>query len=342
MVMKPIFPRVLSLCVLIVVVPGCAGDGAGQRLSSLGSRVQTVARQRRAAPPRRSVQPRSHRWYELASARAGQTALPTGGQHAPDDTGRARAGLPATDLPAQPGGSGPLPGLWDTVKRDLRSMPGDLWADTKAVYAAPLNLAVLGVSYGGSLALQETGPDDTVEDAFRGEHHSFDAGWRETFSIVGHPGTHFGLASLWYLLGQQTQNEKTYEVGKTLFSGLIINGVSTLAGKAATWEDGPDGEWGTLPSGHTSSSFTFASVMHRAYGPWVGAPLYVLGTLVAYERVESEAHYLSDVVMGGVLGLVIGHSVAGEHGFELFGGQIVPYVDPYTGSSGLAWVRHIK
>jgi hypothetical protein len=82
--------------------------------------------------------------------------------------------------------------------------------------------------------------------------------------------------------------------------------------------------------------------MHRAYGPWVGAPLYGLGALVAYERLESDEHYLSDVLMGGVMGLVIGHTVAGEHGFELFGGEVVPYADPATGSSGVAWVTHFK
>jgi hypothetical protein len=34
--------------------------------------------------------------------------------------------------------------------------------------------------------------------------------------------------------------------------------------------------------------------------------------------------------------------VAGEHEFKLFGGEIVPYVDPYSQTSGLAWVKHFK
>ena len=238
--------------------------------------------------------------------------------------------------------SGPLPGFWETLKRDVREMPGELWADTKAVYTSPTSLAILGLTYGGSLALQQTGPDDTVEDSFRGGHRTFKDDWRDAFGAAGNPGTHFALAGLWYLIGQQSQDEKTYEVGKTLFSALIVNGLSTLAGQAATWDDGPNGEWGAFPSGHTSSSFTFASVMHEAYGPWVGAPLYALSVLVAYERLESNEHYLSDVVMGGVMGLVIGHTVAGEHEFELFGGEVVPYVDPYSQTSGLAWVKHFK
>jgi len=63
---------------------------------------------------------------------------------------------------------------------------------------------------------------------------------------------------------------------------------------------------------------------------------------VAIEWLEDDEHYLSDVIMGGVMGLVIGHTVAGEHEFKLFGGEIRPYADPNTGSSGIAWAKHFK
>ncbi|MFH0982393.1 MAG: phosphatase PAP2 family protein [Planctomycetota bacterium] len=235
----------------------------------------------------------------------------------------------------------PLPGFWDTVQRDLRSMPEDLWQDTKAVYGSAPNLLILGLTYGGALTVQETGPDDTVEDGFR-DHTIFSKDTRDVFGALGNPGTHFALAGAWYLLGQQRQNEKTYEVGRTLFSALIINGLSTLAGQAANWDRAPNGEWGTFPSGHTSSTFAVASVMHDAYGPLVGVPLYGLGVLVAMERLEDNEHYLSDVLMGGVMGLVIGHTVAGEHEFEFFGGKFLPYADPETGSSGVAWVKQFE
>jgi membrane-associated phospholipid phosphatase len=233
----------------------------------------------------------------------------------------------------------PLPSFWETLKRDVKAMPADLWKDTKAVYGSAPNLIILGATYGGMLAVQGTGPDRTVEEAFR-DRTVFSKDARDIFGALGNPGTHFALAGVWYLLGQQQQDEKTYEVGRTLFSALIINGLSTLAGQAATWDRGPNGEWGAFPSGHTSSTFTFASVMHEAYGPLVGFPLYGLGVLVAMERLEDEEHYLSDVIMGGVMGLVIGHTVAGEHKLELFGGEVVPYASPHTGSSGIAWVTH--
>ena len=235
----------------------------------------------------------------------------------------------------------PLPGFWDTLKRDVRKMPTDLWEDTKAVYGSTPNLVILGMTYGGALAVQQTGPDDTVESSFR-DHTIFSEEARDIFGAVGNPGTHFALAGAWYLLGQQRQDEKTYEVGRTLFSALIINGLSTMVGQAASWDRAPNGEWGAFPSGHTSSTFAVASVMHDAYGPLVGIPLYGVGVLVAMGRLEDDEHYLSDVIMGGVMGLVIGHTVAGEHEFEMFGGKILPYADPNTQSSGLVWVKHFK
>jgi membrane-associated phospholipid phosphatase len=232
---------------------------------------------------------------------------------------------------------GPLPGLWDTIERDLRMAPRDLWEDTKSVYGKGPNLIILGLTYGGSLALQQTRVDDKFADAHSRPNSIFKQDIGEAFGALGNPATHFGVAGLWYLVGQQRQDEPTYEIGRTLFSALTINGVSTMLGKLAVSERSPNGEKYAFPSGHTSSTFTIASVMHQAYGPWVGAPLYALGAFVATERIDNGEHYFSDVVMGAVMGLVIGHAVAGEHELEIFGGRIVPYADPEAGATGIAW-----
>lgn len=230
----------------------------------------------------------------------------------------------------------PLPGFWETVERDLQNLPNDLWDDTKAVYGKAPNLIILGLTYGGSLAIQTTGPDDTIEDSLN--HKTvFKEDVSDTFGALGNPAIHFGAAGVWYLIGQQRQDDKTYQVGRTLFSALTVNGLSTVAGKLASWDNSPNGEYFAFPSGHTSSTFTVASVMHQAYGPLAGVPLYGLGVLVAVERLDSGEHYFSDVVMGGVMGLVIGHGIASEHDLEIFGGRIVPFADPYQGATGVAW-----
>ena len=67
-----------------------------------------------------------------------------------------------------------------------------------------------------------------------------------------------------------------------------------------------------------------------------------LSGLVAYERMDDREHHFSDVVFGAALGFVVGKTVAKGHSPEIFGGQIVPYVSPYSGGSGLAWVKSFK
>ena len=244
------------------------------------------------------------------------------------------------------GGSGeriaalaPLPDFWSTAKRDVKELPHDIWRDTKRVYGNPVNLVILGTTYGASLALQETGPDDTVEDHYRGYDRTFNSTWSDAFGAIGNPGTHFALAGGWYLLGQQTGDTKTYEVGKTMFSALLINGVTVMAGQAASGDKAPNGEWGTFPSGHTSSSFVMASVLHEAYGHAVGIPLYGVAVLAGVQRLDSGEHYLSDVVMGGVMGTVIGHAVASGRDPEFFGWKVVPYVSADGTASGIGLMK---
>jgi membrane-associated phospholipid phosphatase len=200
-----------------------------------------------------------------------------------------------------------------------------------------LNLVILAGAGGASIAVAQHQDEDTAE--FFDENHHFGQGWRDALSFAGSPGTHFVLAGLWYTVGAVKQDDKTYEVGKTLIDALVINGLSTSLIKIVSNREGPNGEEQAFPSGHTSSSVTFATVMHEAYGPWVGVPLYGLSALVAMERLDDGEHWISDVVFGAALGLVVGHTVASGRPPEVFGGQLAPYVNPENGISGIAWVK---
>ena len=152
----------------------------------------------------------------------------------------------------------------------------------------------------------------------------------------------FAAAGVLWLGSALAKDVKQHEVAKTLTEALAVNGATTLLLKFAANTRAPDDEPYAWPSGHTSSAFTVAAVLNEYYGPLVGIPSLALAGLVGYQRIDSRVHDFSDVVFGGMLGYIIGTSIARDEKAqfpELFGMNVVPYYDPYTGASGLALTK---
>jgi membrane-associated phospholipid phosphatase len=66
----------------------------------------------------------------------------------------------------------------------------------------------------------------------------------------------------------------------------------------------------SFPSGHATQAFALASVIaEHADRPWVSWVSYGLAGLVGVARMEQRAHFMSDVVAGGLIGTFVGKSV---------------------------------
>ena len=226
---------------------------------------------------------------------------------------------------------------WDIAMSDLMDLPGTAWDDAQTVVKNPTNLMILGVA-GGLSIWGEFDFDNRVDSKLRGWEVINDD-WTIATGTAGNPGTHFGLAVALYTHGLLTENEATYDFGKTLTQALVLTGVSTMGLKLIAWNDAPNGELFGWPSGHTSSTITVASVVHEYYGIWPAAPLYALTGLVMYERMITGEHWASDVIFGAAMGYVIGHTVAGQHQMQIMGMDVIPYTDPQLGSSGIALLK---
>ncbi len=61
----------------------------------------------------------------------------------------------------------------------------------------------------------------------------------------------------------------------------------------------------SFPSGHSTASFLGAWILGARFPRW-RVPLLVLAGLVAASRVQLGAHYPSDVLVGGVVGILLG------------------------------------
>ena len=215
--------------------------------------------------------------------------------------------------------------VFDAAKEDLDKWPDRLWSDTKATFTKADNIAALLLAGGASIAMhQET--DEKIAD-YLDRHQKLHNFKDESLNILGHPTTHFAASSLWYFLSVNDNDDVNRERAWTMRTALTITWLSTMGLKAIRDNETPNGKDWAWPSGHTSSSFTVASVLDEFYGPKVGIPAYALATLVAYRMMDSGDHWGSDIVFGATLGWVVGHSVAGEHKkLELAGFEVVPFI----------------
>jgi membrane-associated phospholipid phosphatase len=199
------------------------------------------------------------------------------------------------------------------------------------------NLAILGVALGGSLAVRST-LDNTVNN-WTAEHPDR---WGQGSKIIGD----FGVAQyqIPFILGAYiytvyTQDYYQHDMMMSLISAYTLFGISTVSIKYIADTDRPSDTWngGRLgfPSWHDGSMFCMAAVLDDYEGHWIGYPLYVFAGLIGFSRIDTRDHNLSDVIFGGVLGYVIGKSVAGK---ALYGDarvHILPYVHPTEGGAGV-------
>ena len=96
---------------------------------------------------------------------------------------------------------------------------------------------------------------------------------------------------------------------------IVIQAVLVLSIKFTIKRARPEGEWGAIyrntdphsfPSGHATRAFMLAA-MALALGPaWFGIVVLLWAPLVSLARVYVGLHYLSDILAGAVLGLMIG------------------------------------
>jgi undecaprenyl-diphosphatase len=119
-----------------------------------------------------------------------------------------------------------------------------------------------------------------------------------------------GLVVL-YALGDETWRWRAC----VLMTGIVITAVVVMIIKLTVRRRRPEGEWGafyrksdphSFPSGHAVRAVMLA-VVAIGLGPgWLGLLLVVWAPLVALARAAMGVHYLSDVLAGLGLGVVMG------------------------------------
>lgn len=120
-----------------------------------------------------------------------------------------------------------------------------------------------------------------------------------------------GLFAAGQFSGHGAFRSATYDIAQA----VIVNSVYTTIAKKAVHRTRPDGSSQlSFPSGHTSSAFAMATVASAHFGAKVGIPAYLAAGLIGVSRIQSNKHYLSDVLAGATLGYVVGRTVVRENG----------------------------
>ena len=137
---------------------------------------------------------------------------------------------------------------------------------------------------------------------------------RTLASVLAHSGdSWFWLAGfiLIWLLGPPSWRPMV----QSLVIAILLTAVLVLILKFSVRRRRPEGSWGNIyrntdphsfPSGHAARASMLAVLSTALVPPWLAAVLLVWAPLVSLARVAMGVHYLSDVLAGIALGILLG------------------------------------
>ena len=244
----------------------------------------------------------------------------------------ALAGTPQAAPPSTPA----LPGNRDdfslrSISRDFLKDAGEIWSFPAHIQAKDI-LPIAGLAAVTGLLIA------TDEGTYRGFKDYRDShGWVRTLSPAitkmgswGAWGTVAAFLGVGLIGGDQKSTETAVLATSAMLQCQLVSGVlKGLSGRQrpeyAAGEDhwyGPQGffkrfekglmgKYDSFPSGHAITAFSLATVVAMQYSDTVWVPIlsYTVAAGVGLSRVTESKHWLSDALVGGVLGHVIGRLV---------------------------------
>lgn len=182
------------------------------------------------------------------------------------------------------------------LAQDVRSLP------------TQESLALLAAGSVGAIAVH--GADDNLSAwAARATNSSFTTLGRH----LGEGWIQAGVAVGTYVAGRVSRNAKTTHIGSDFVRAQVLNALLTQGLKAAVQRKRPSGGPRSFPSGHSSAAFASAAVLHGHFGWKNSLPAFAAAGLVSWTRVRDNSHWMSDVVFGSTLGVLVGHAVTSGH-----------------------------
>jgi len=219
----------------------------------------------------------------------------------------------------------------------------NIWEDFKAVTKAPTELSteetVKAVAWAGVTAGLMWRGDGAINDA-RLNHP--DSWWYQGIHRLGWLGKWYGkrdanvpilwagLSSVLLIAGMTNDDNKLTQTAGLLTESFAFTLIYTGAIQLFVGRDRPYADTGphkfrffdyhlqkqrhSFPSGHTSSAWSMMTVLAKQYSDWyVAIPAYTFALAVAAQRVDSGKHWMSDAVVGALVGYFVSQVLVERH-----------------------------
>jgi len=197
--------------------------------------------------------------------------------------------------------------------------------DQKAIWTAPFHLKHNDMSWlapigMGTAALIVT--DQQTGDELAESHRQLNAS-----RVISYGGSLYGVATTagaFYFVGRATHSERARETGILGAEALVDSAILVTAIKEITQRTRPSGGrsrsdffdgGSSFPSGHSIEAWSLATVIANEYHDHraVQIAAYGIASAVSISRFTGEKHYLSDILVGSIMGYGIGCYVYHAH-----------------------------
>ncbi len=185
-------------------------------------------------------------------------------------------------------------------------------------------------AYGNVQALNEI--DGTVSEYLSQDPllpQDFDKAWgiaTEPLVLGGAMLVTWGTATL--------LKDKTLSLAmETSLLSFVISMSITTGLKYGINRERPNGGDHSLPSGHATAAFSTATVFSNFYEYEVGIPAFALASFTVFTRLDQSEHYLTDVLLGAIIGTGIGLGTA--HYYKKSKEKKTAFITPIISEEGL-------
>ncbi|MXN92961.1 phosphatase PAP2 family protein [Flavobacterium sp. Sd200] len=209
--------------------------------------------------------------------------------------------------------------IWSNFKTDAVSVGGGFiyalsqpvrW-EKKDYYRLAGTVAAVGILYT---------VDQQTSDFFTKNEEGAPALLKNFGWYFGSPQINYGVTGSIYLAGLLTNHEKLRRTGVLMITSASVSGFIQQVSKSVTGRARPqtgfgknhfrpfggDAGYRSFPSGHTVLSVTTMYSLSKQFeSPWLKGTCYVVGAIPPLSRLWEGAHWLTDVVLSGIISVAV-------------------------------------